>query len=394
MLRQLTFSTARRFTSVSLAKRYSTATRSTANQSARHLLFAGVATISGLALATYTLSSPILADEKKSVKAPKKENYMLEKPLESEPESDSTPKKAGSSSEEHSPETPKGEEKPQSAYNPETGEINWDCPCLGGMAHGPCGEDFKAAFSCFVYSEAEPKGVDCIEKFSAMQDCFRQYPEVYSEELRDDAEASSPKEEQNDSPKTESVKKNSPKEDTPKTNVKDDSFDSDAKTDAKVQTVASALSDAIEPVTSAAFQAVQPVVERVKPIGDAAQPIIDAAAPAAHAIGDAAGPVTAAVISSAAPMARAVGHAAKPVTDAIGNAAKPYAEAAVDAVKPYTDAAVETAKPYTDAVSDAAKRAKNAVEPFVKEATEAVESKEQLLKDNAPVDSDKPSKSA
>ena len=25
-------------------------------------------------------------------------------------------------------------------------EINWDCPCLGGMAHGPCGEEFKAAF--------------------------------------------------------------------------------------------------------------------------------------------------------------------------------------------------------------------------------------------------------
>jgi mitochondrial intermembrane space import and assembly protein 40 len=53
----------------------------------------------------------------------------------------------------------------QAAFNPETGEINWDCPCLGGMAHGPCGEEFKAAFSCFVYSEEEPKGMDCIEKF-------------------------------------------------------------------------------------------------------------------------------------------------------------------------------------------------------------------------------------
>lgn len=53
----------------------------------------------------------------------------------------------------------------QAAFNPETGEINWDCPCLGGMAHGPCGEDFKAAFSCFVYSEEEPKGIECIDKF-------------------------------------------------------------------------------------------------------------------------------------------------------------------------------------------------------------------------------------
>lgn len=53
----------------------------------------------------------------------------------------------------------------QGAFNPETGEINWDCPCLGGMAHGPCGDEFRAAFSCFVYSDQEPKGVECIEKF-------------------------------------------------------------------------------------------------------------------------------------------------------------------------------------------------------------------------------------
>lgn len=53
----------------------------------------------------------------------------------------------------------------QGAFNPETGEINWECPCLGGMAHGPCGDEFKAAFSCFVYSKEEPKGMECIGKF-------------------------------------------------------------------------------------------------------------------------------------------------------------------------------------------------------------------------------------
>ena len=31
------------------------------------------------------------------------------------------------------------------------GEINWSCPCLGGMAVGPCGQDFRAAFECFHY---------------------------------------------------------------------------------------------------------------------------------------------------------------------------------------------------------------------------------------------------
>jgi mitochondrial intermembrane space import and assembly protein 40 len=64
-----------------------------------------------------------------------------------------------------SPEELEEEAGAQGAFNPETGEINWDCPCLGGMAHGPCGEEFKAAFSCFVFSEEEPKGMDCIDKF-------------------------------------------------------------------------------------------------------------------------------------------------------------------------------------------------------------------------------------
>ncbi|TCD71644.1 Oxidoreductase [Steccherinum ochraceum] len=72
------------------------------------------------------------------------------------------------------------------AYDPVTGEINWDCPCLGGMAHGPCGLQFREAFSCFVYSEQEPKGIECVEKFKAMQDCFREHPDVYGDDIMDD----------------------------------------------------------------------------------------------------------------------------------------------------------------------------------------------------------------
>jgi ATP-dependent RNA helicase DHX57 len=56
------------------------------------------------------------------------------------------------------------------------------------MAQGPCGEEFKAAFSCFVFSEAEPKGLDCVEKFKGMQDCFRLHPDVYGDEIDDDDE--------------------------------------------------------------------------------------------------------------------------------------------------------------------------------------------------------------
>ncbi|AMD19896.1 HCL255Wp [Eremothecium sinecaudum] len=103
--------------------------------------------------------------------------------IESEP---SAPEEgAGAAQEEGSEEAGSHE----SAYNPDTGEINWDCSCLGGMAHGPCGEEFKAAFSCFVYSDADPKGIDCVEKFQLMQDCFRRYPETYADQLKAEDEA-------------------------------------------------------------------------------------------------------------------------------------------------------------------------------------------------------------
>lgn len=75
------------------------------------------------------------------------------------------------------------------AYDPETREINWDCPCLGGMANGPCGPQFRDAFSCFVHSESEPKGADCVDLFRTMQECFREHPEVYQAELQYDEDA-------------------------------------------------------------------------------------------------------------------------------------------------------------------------------------------------------------
>jgi mitochondrial intermembrane space import and assembly protein 40 len=87
-----------------------------------------------------------------------------------------------------SPEGLEQEAASQGAFNEETGEINWDCPCLGGMANGPCGEEFREAFSCFVFSKEEPKGMDCIEKFKGMQTCFRKYPEIYGAELDDEEE--------------------------------------------------------------------------------------------------------------------------------------------------------------------------------------------------------------
>jgi len=59
------------------------------------------------------------------------------------------------------------------------GDINWNCPCLGGMASGPCGVQFREAFSCFHHSTADPKGSDCYESFATMQNCMQNYPTVY-----------------------------------------------------------------------------------------------------------------------------------------------------------------------------------------------------------------------
>ncbi|KAL7986142.1 hypothetical protein Chor_011308 [Crotalus horridus] len=66
------------------------------------------------------------------------------------------------------------------------GDINWNCPCLGGMASGPCGEQFKSAFSCFHYSKEEIKGSDCVDQFRAMQECMQKYPDLYPQEDDDD----------------------------------------------------------------------------------------------------------------------------------------------------------------------------------------------------------------
>ncbi|ORY66742.1 hypothetical protein LY90DRAFT_222717, partial [Neocallimastix californiae] len=50
------------------------------------------------------------------------------------------------------------------SFNSETGEINWNCPCLGDITKGLCAKEYKAAFSCYIYSQAYPKGMYCIEK--------------------------------------------------------------------------------------------------------------------------------------------------------------------------------------------------------------------------------------
>lgn len=91
------------------------------------------------------------------------------------------------------------------------GEINWNCPCLGGMATGPCGVEFREAFSCFHYSTAEPKGTDCYERFKVMQECMENFPTLYNKDLGDDDEMAEVLESSTQATSVESTKEDSGK---------------------------------------------------------------------------------------------------------------------------------------------------------------------------------------
>ncbi|KAM4588198.1 mitochondrial intermembrane space import and assembly protein 40 [Odontesthes bonariensis] len=108
-----------------------------------------------------------------------------------------------------------------------TGDINWNCPCLGGMASGPCGSQFKEAFSCFHYSKEEVKGSECIDQFRSMQECMQSYPELYPQE--EDKESSSKAESQSGSASADNSALLSENDSTPSTSVV--SSDSMAPTD-------------------------------------------------------------------------------------------------------------------------------------------------------------------
>merc|ERR1711939_173152 len=59
-----------------------------------------------------------------------------------------------------------------------------DCPCVQEILKGPCGDTFAVAFKCFIDSTEETKGMDCVQQFMAMQQCFTEHPDVYGQYLQ------------------------------------------------------------------------------------------------------------------------------------------------------------------------------------------------------------------
>ncbi|XP_008552953.1 mitochondrial intermembrane space import and assembly protein 40-B [Microplitis demolitor] len=79
--------------------------------------------------------------------------------------------------------SPKENNSPESESAPglllPDGEINWDCPCLDGMASGPCGSEFKKSFSCMFTSVEGQNNADCLVAIKTLFSCMSKYPDYY-----------------------------------------------------------------------------------------------------------------------------------------------------------------------------------------------------------------------
>jgi len=85
------------------------------------------------------------------------------------------------------PERDIDDNEPKGVIQP-NGDINWECPCLGGLATGPCAVEFREAFSCQQVSKEEPKGIECGDSFRSLFQCMSKYSELYDTGNNDDDE--------------------------------------------------------------------------------------------------------------------------------------------------------------------------------------------------------------
>lgn len=68
------------------------------------------------------------------------------------------------------------------------GNINWNSPRLGGMPFGPCGNQFKEAFSCLFNYKSKPKVEVCSNAFEVMHECMSKHSILYNTQQKFDNE--------------------------------------------------------------------------------------------------------------------------------------------------------------------------------------------------------------
>ncbi|KAD6454365.1 hypothetical protein E3N88_09071 [Mikania micrantha] len=63
-----------------------------------------------------------------------------------------------------------------------------ECPCIQNLRSGPCGSQFSEAFLCFMKSNAEEKGSDCVHPFVALQRCIQTNPNAFPNDVLENDE--------------------------------------------------------------------------------------------------------------------------------------------------------------------------------------------------------------
>ncbi|XP_061166320.1 mitochondrial intermembrane space import and assembly protein 40-like [Saccostrea echinata] len=71
------------------------------------------------------------------------------------------------------------------------GDLNFGCPCVGGLHAGPCGYEMREFLSCNYYNskdKEDPRGQGCDEKLDTMMSCIQKHADYYREKMSGDDE--------------------------------------------------------------------------------------------------------------------------------------------------------------------------------------------------------------
>merc|ERR1711865_55374 len=140
---------------------------------------------------------------------------------------------------EHAPNSPKESDSEGESWdgptdkkgNPSQNIADYDdpfeCPCVQTLVKGPCGTEFKTAYLCFINSNEEQKGMDCVDLFIAMQDCFKEHPETFEKyaALSGGDDDDDDDEEEFDEPPTPSPEPSTPVDSQPSTDASPNTAD-------------------------------------------------------------------------------------------------------------------------------------------------------------------------
>lgn len=69
------------------------------------------------------------------------------------------------------------------------GDLNFGCPCVGGLHAGPCGYEMREFLSSNYYhskDKEDPRGQGCDDKLDTMMSCIQKHADYYREKMSGD----------------------------------------------------------------------------------------------------------------------------------------------------------------------------------------------------------------